>query len=251
MSDVFTTTVVTSVSTGRYYHNRPGTITVPTSPGFIPARTEIPMRNRDLETIRASRRAALPAKQEEKRSNQGASRCTRGPDGRPTFSPPVYPQHVYYVVQVEIIKTITTTYNAKTTQTVTATASTATSTSTIDTTVTVTTMAVDASTTVTVDTTSVTTTTSTFGTAIAVTLTTATIASTLQEASFYAACASNNLVSTVNGQYINGLEFSGNNPQIQLPGLNPYDYCVACLLSTKTPPCGAAAFFPPFGGQGR
>ncbi|KAL2053099.1 hypothetical protein ABVK25_006736 [Lepraria finkii] len=192
-------------------------------------RTEIPMRKRDLEAIRILRRAPLPAKQEE---------------SVPTNVRAAAPEDRMASIFLAIM---------------TATASTSTSTSTIDTTVTVTTMTVDTSTTVTIDTIFVTTNstaTSTFGTAVAITLTTTTIISTLPEPIFYAACASNNLVSTVNvqyinGQYINGLEFSGNNPQIQLPSSNPYDYCVACLLSTKTPPCGATAFSAPFGGQGR
>ena len=78
------------------------------------------MRKRDLETIKLPRRAAVPAVQKEKRSNQAPSRCSIGKDGHQTHSPAVYPQEVNCAVLVEIVQTRTIVSTARKTVTVTA-----------------------------------------------------------------------------------------------------------------------------------
>ena len=69
------------------------------------------------------------------------------------------------------------------------------------------------------------------------------IADTNLPATYYAACDSTNLGTTVDGCNLDCLYFNGDT-QVIYPAASAYDCCVACLLN---PPYGAVFYFGVFG----
>ena len=148
------------------------------------------------------------------------------PDGPKHYGPPLFPATVTCRIIVEVVSTSTAVSTAKTTATITGAQGTITSTSTSVTTSTVTSGTIVASTTIKASTTTTQIITSTTTSTITSTLT-STSTSFQAEATFYAACAADNIVTTVNGAAIDLVVITGS-AQVLSTASSPYDCCVQC-----------------------
>ncbi|KAL8804029.1 MAG: hypothetical protein Q9182_002820 [Xanthomendoza sp. 2 TL-2023] len=212
------------------------TTTIATSPGFTPAASQTnnpqgpglygrKMARRELEP------RAFPR-----------TRCSAGPNGKPTFTPALYPTQVLCGALIKVIKTTTKTFTASTTATVVGTPVPPNSiTTTFSTATTQTLTPIDASTTETLSITQPILITD-YATSTAYATTTATETVEAPTATYYAACGAANQLSTVEGKGITS--FGTSNTASYVTGITTgYDCCVACITSPAT--CGAAALFVP------
>ena len=228
------TTTVTSATT---------TTTIPPSAGFTPIQSEasyIPKKRFSKRLGGQARRAILITPRKHTRAEQqerGAAPAYQLQliGDKPRWSPPLFPSTVTCEEMVEAILTTTITLTAKGTISVTAKApkTTQTLTSTAMRTI----ILVEASTTITILTTLTSMTTlTTIETTTS--LTTATATAIVPTATFYEACATNNMVSSANGGQAIG-SFGTKNPPSGTIATSAYDCCVICLLTTN---CGGIAY---------
>ncbi|KAI4273269.1 MAG: hypothetical protein L6R38_006378, partial [Xanthoria sp. 2 TBL-2021] len=208
----------------------PGAGTIPTSPGFTPAASQVQNTATALKFARRELEVRAPTYR---------TRCIGGPEGKPTFTPQLYPTQVLCGALYQVIATTTKTLTASATATVTGNPPPPSLTiTTVSLTITSNVVPVDASTTTTV--------LSNFinvGTSLSFTVTIATITSTQTvdgpQPTVYAACGQDNLLTSVNGENIVG--FASNNALSRILNFsNPYNCSVACITS---PNCAAGILF--------
>lgn len=163
------------------------------------------------------------------------TRCIDGPDGKPTFTPQLYPTEALCGALYQVIPTTKKTLTASVIATVTGNPPPPPS---LTTTTVSLTIPIDASTTTTI--------LSTFtniGTSLSFTVTTASITSTQtvdeSQPTVYAACEQDNLLTSASGETIVG--FGSSNALSRIRDVsNPYDCCVACITS---PDCATGVLF--------
>jgi hypothetical protein len=223
-----TITTTTTTTTSTFFTT--STTTIAASAGFIPVESSIPGSLKRSANIP---KPALGGRQTKPKY------IFTSQNGKVVCSPTIYPQSVKCVGIVAIITTQTRTRTATTTATITAATPVFTSTASFSTIITVTITPDQASTTTTVtESSTVTTTTTIAGTTITQTLS-QTVTQAAPQATYYAACADNNIITTINGQ---GIISGGANAELtvaQGSGNTAYDCCVNCLL---TPGCGSSLF---------
>jgi hypothetical protein len=158
-------------------------------------------------------------------------------NGKAVCEPAQYPQQVKCVGLVVVITTKTQTRTASTTQVITAPTPIATVTVSITETLTITETPAQASTTKTTTSSTTTTTTVTEVATQSVDVTN-TVTEEAPQATFYAACAENNIISSVNGQVFYASGFVSGSYQT-LSVNSAYDCCVACINLAG---CGSASY---------
>ncbi|KAK5702487.1 hypothetical protein LTR17_022284 [Elasticomyces elasticus] len=222
------------------------TTTISTSAGFTPLASGLALmgvpatKNRRSKTgpvhaAAAIREAANTLSLKERAAPAKSALCPK------KGGPSLYPAAVncYRFIKVITISTVTST--ARTTKTVTAAPGTVSQTVTTVVSTTLTSMPADASTTETISSTTSLTEISTIYTTFSVTLT-STSTSFAPQATTYAACTSNNLISVLNGgqaitnAYIVDMSYAY---QYGATAATAYDCCVLCQ---QTATCGMAAF---------
>ncbi|KAL2054270.1 hypothetical protein ABVK25_005411 [Lepraria finkii] len=214
---------------------------------FIDTSTNLvtgPKSQCESETWRLSHSlAALQSQPCRKRSVPIKSRVAAPSEGWPSNTlANSLSQEFNRAVLVEIVQTRTIVSTARKTVMVTAATPVTTSTSIIPITVIAATMPVDVRITITVPydtTTDATITVPSTSTDI----TTNTVTSTLPDATYYTACDSNNLITTVDGGNLDSIYFNGDTQVIYSAG-SAYGCCVACILN---PHCSAVFYFGVFG----
>lgn len=223
-----TTVYVTSTSTTS------PTTTIAAPANFVPIKSTFP--NSAKRRSAGSEEAPIEHALEERSKKRGRVYIK---DRKVACSPVVYPTAVTCNGVAKVITTSTVTKTAKT-KTVTGTRPTSSVTTTITTVSTTTLTPVRASTTL-----SFSTNTTITQTEVQAVTTTSTATRTIEviqpAATFYAACASNNIVNTVNGQgIINAFYDVTNGDDVQrLSATTPYDCCVICI---NTPKCGGTFY---------
>jgi hypothetical protein len=231
-----TNTTVTTVLPSTVYTTQ--TITIPTSPGFVPAASGKGYPG-------AKKRAANPALHNRFNLDARAAASTTLPlirvqAGILLVSPSVYPTSVSCEYIFEAFTTLETILQATSTATITAPPFTATVFTTSYITTTTTYIPPDVEiTTIFVDEIAVSTTTTLTQTYSSTVVDIVTIAA--PSATYYAACASNNLVGTVNGATFNALQVSGTvQPRYYYSyEATAYDCCVVCM---QTENCAGASY---------
>ncbi|OAP54572.1 hypothetical protein AYL99_11020 [Fonsecaea erecta] len=233
--------------------------TVPTSAGFLPVISTLPgsaeKRKRAVNWKQTHSRRSSYTLPWQKPSTQCKAPTPDQPSsgGRP--SRPVWDTCAQYAASVEcqelveifspIVTTVTAHTTVSATLTTATTTTTITSTSTATTTATITPPSANYTTTVTTSTTTLitafsTTTPSTTTTSTSTVVTTATTSTVI-----YAACATPNIVGTLNGDGVYDVIYPG--PSVGLATTDDstaYDCCVSCI---NNPACAAAAFNANFG----
>lgn len=234
-----TETETTSTTSTSYFTSTstPST-TIPATAGFIPIKSSIP---------NAAKRRAIAGKPndapvENALEERGAIQYNLlRKDGKDRCEPALYPTAVKCVGVVKVITTSTITKTART-RTVFATTPTSSVTTTFTETSTSTETPVRASTTLSFTdyTTSTVTETTTLTSSFSETQTVSAVAPT---STYYAACGSDNIITSINGgQPIGGARFASPDYFATLNNVpNAYECCVACI---NTPNCGGTYGYP-------
>jgi hypothetical protein len=238
-------------------------VVVPTSAGFEPAIDTLPgaaeKRKRALDSRQADVRRSMqqehPAQPPSGSKIQAPTPERHGSWGSPGWSQWQYPVSVVCQEFVEVFPTVVTTVTVQQTTTYTAPTLTSTTVTTTATTTTTTVEPVSATTTTTTTasassttstTTSTTTTTTTTTTPSTTTTTTTTSTTTpVVTSTSYAACATPNIVGTINvnggAQGIYDVIYPGANTELtNTADSDAYDCCVSCITN---PLCAASAFY--------
>lgn len=212
------------------------TTTIAASAGFIPAESSFPG---------AQKRSIFSQDVTEDRleNRQAQKRVTLSYLGSKFVAQPaVYPQAVSCVGVVAVVTTLVRIRTATTTRVVTAETPITTSTLSFVTTSTLTETPLRAATTTTVTTSPTTTVTTTVTQTSSITET-ATVTQAAPQATYYAACADNNIVTTYNGQPFGQASYSPGIVDLAgLPASSAYDCCVACINAAG---CAGTAFVIP------
>ncbi|PTD10389.1 hypothetical protein FCULG_00007661 [Fusarium culmorum] len=221
-TDLFLTTVTATTTS---------TSTIPAPAGFTPATSDVSYRAKKREVPKRFSQAKISINRQKLTLKVNAKKCD--------YSPALYPQAVNCreVVKTVLTKTVTLKQCKKTpTRTVVLPRRTSTKETTTTTTSTSTIIQADETLTVTARTVETTVTTSTSTTTSTTTLT-ETQTSVAPSAAFYAACASNNLVSAANGNHgidsINFNDGTSNNDIIEIGTSSAYKCCVACQTTSN------------------
>lgn len=223
-----TITTTTTTTTSTVFTT--STTTIAASAGFIPVESSIP------GSLKRSANIPKPALRERQTKPKYIFTSQKG---KLVCSPAIYPQSVKCIGIVAIITTKILTRTATSTATTTAATPVFTSTASFSTTITVTITPDQATTTITViESSTVTTTTTIAGTTITQTQS-QTVTQAAPQATYYAACANNNIITTIYGQGIISGGSSEGLTTAQGFGNTAYDCCVTCL---NTPGCGSSLF---------
>ncbi|KAF9696055.1 hypothetical protein EKO04_006040 [Ascochyta lentis] len=230
LTTVTTTTISTALTT--FTVSSTDTTTIAATPGFVPVETSIPgtMKRRTADSAADN---ALEERQTQGRTQIGVK------NGKLVCNPAVYPQSVKCAGLVAVITTSVRTKTASKTRVVTAPTPIVTSTTIFTTSTTVTETPARASTTTTV-TTTISTSSTTSVTETSVTTVTATATFVAPQATQYAACADDNIITTIDGQGISSAYVNNNIGQSFVSAGSAYECCVACI---NTAGCAAAAYF--------
>ncbi|KAI9711669.1 MAG: hypothetical protein M1812_007102 [Candelaria pacifica] len=214
----------------------PSTTTIQPSPGFTPAASVVPAGQAGT----AKKRDVLPGRRG-KIEGRAATQRLLIQNHKPTFIPALYPTTVTCGVLVRTTSTRTTLFTAAPT-TKTLPPSTVTSTIPVTITSTSTVAQTNAQTTLSFSTTIIQTTT-TYTTTTTTQTATNTVTVTPPGPTVYAACASNNLLKSVNGQgiqFVQGQTVDGTFGSTDAS--SAYDCCVACLNDSN---CAISAYSSP------
>ncbi|KAJ8106778.1 hypothetical protein OPT61_g9315 [Boeremia exigua] len=211
------------------------TSTIAPPAGFVPIETAIPgsrkLKPRSFDDV-------VPAALELEARQQAPTKASIK-NGKLVMSPAQYPQSVYCAGVVGIITTKTSTKTVKTTSTVTAGTPTSSTTTTFTERATTVLPPARASTTIT-DTEVVTSSTTVYETKYETTYTTTTETVTAPAATFYAACADNNIITERNGLFVSDIaDFND-----VVGAEDAYSCCVQCQTRGN---CAGAVFYAPGG----
>ncbi|KAI4920163.1 hypothetical protein J4E90_002303 [Alternaria incomplexa] len=221
-----TTTIITSSVISTVVSTAISTTTIPAPAGFTPVQSTIP------NSMKRRKSSQFEKKDPVAERARGTKDWVRGGSKR-------YPVNVYCGGIVAVITTKTSTVTAKKTSTITAPTPTFTNSVTSTATATITDFLADAVVTNTV--TSVTEVTSTSTVSVFTTVTsTTTIVAEVPGPTIYAACSTNNIVSTSNGRKITNGNVGPGATFSSASAPTAYDCCVACITSLA---CGASIFY--------
>ncbi|KAJ8111427.1 hypothetical protein OPT61_g5982 [Boeremia exigua] len=232
-----TTTTIVSDSTVYTTITNTETTTIAASAGFIPIESRIS----NSQKRHTEEDVSSPALERQ----QGQQLKLLVKNGRPAFEPVCYPQSVKCAGIVAVITTSIRTKTASTTRVVTAPTPIATATTTVTTSTIITEIPPRASSTVTAYTTITLTSTSTF-TETSTNVVSATVSVAAPKATYYAACAENNVISTINGQGIDQAANRGGTFSYASDTPSAYDCCV---IGLNTPNCAGTFWFSQGQGQ--
>ncbi|KIW34484.1 uncharacterized protein PV07_01260 [Cladophialophora immunda] len=245
------TSTATEIQTSTSTTTTTLTSTVPTSAGFLPVISTLPgsaeKRKRAVKWKQAHSRRSSYTLPGQKPSTQCKAPSPHQPSsgGKPVWDTCAqYPTAVECQELVEIFSPIVTTVTAHTTVSATLTTATTTttitSTSTATTTATITPSSANYTTTVTTSTSTIITAFSTTTPSTTTTSTTTVVTTASTSTIIYAACATPNLVGTVNGYAVYDAVYPGASTGLTTTeDLTTYDCCVSCITN---PACAAAAF---------
>ncbi|OQV09641.1 hypothetical protein CLAIMM_13742 [Cladophialophora immunda] len=225
-----TTTTSTTTTTDTTTSTNTETSTIPAPAGFTPVYDSSGYTS--LNSEQRLKRKALDTLQNMPRSSPASSQW-RGGQGPPT------PQGVKCISIIQPTSTAFTTVT--TTSTIRARPTTTTVTSTTISTTTITIVPGPVTTTVSTTTTTTTTSTSTSTETSTETDSTTTTTTTTTTTSFYAACATNNIIGpqvSQNDLYVQGVGFSDpDGVQVNVPAASAYDCCVICITGAVVANC--------------
>ncbi|KAF2488664.1 hypothetical protein BU16DRAFT_568183 [Lophium mytilinum] len=204
--------------------------TIPASAGFTPISSNIANSSKKRRSAGKPADALVPEIDE--RAATGTKFKLSLKNGKIACSPAVYPQAVTCAGVVKVYSTKTLTVTAKKTHTNTAPTPTSTTSTTITETSTSTITPIDASTTLSFTETDTLTFTESDTATVTVATVTNTVGAVAPTSTYYAACAPNNVISTVNGQGIVQAYYNNPNYFSSTGAGSGYDCCVACITTS-------------------